>query len=221
MDTPKLLLQHSVMLRDSKHQRAHLGSMSRAKTDCHEFLVCFTSACLSRIPGSESRSGCRDKSVASSAAPFAVCFWGLQSTREHPWRLRKPNFPATSRCALHACDMLTIRFGFSATDCHKCVEKHFVTSDGTNRAEWLDVVVELTHDGTLCLGPKKAELEWAHKPDVPCGRYLVPPFVNHLSLDWVLLCGMVKMSLCPIVANVLSEGCPALRHEVRAWRRSG
>ena len=63
----------------------------------------------------------------------------------------------------------------TASDCHSCVEKHFVTSDGTNRAEWLDVVVELTHDGTFCLGPKKAGLEWAYKPGVPCGRYLVPP----------------------------------------------
>ena len=81
---------------------------------------------------------------------------------------------------------------FSATDCHSSVEKHFVTSDGTNRAGWLDVVVELLHDGTLCLGPKKAELEWAHKPVVPCGRHLVPPFLNHLWLDWVLLCGMAK-----------------------------
>ena len=83
-----------------------------------------------------------------------------------------------------------------------------MTSDGTNRAEWLDVVVELTHDGILCLGPKKAELEWAHKPDVPCGRFL--PALWH-----------GKMSLCPIVANVLCEGCPTLRREVRVWRRSG
>ena len=126
LDTLKLLLQfsgrrgvHSVMLPESKHRRAHLGSKTHVT---RENWICWS---LSRIlgllhlclPGSETRSGCRDKgcqSVASSAAPFAVCYCGLQSTREHPWRLRKPNFPATSRFALHACDMLTIRCGFQS-----------------------------------------------------------------------------------------------------------
>ena len=50
----------------------------------------------------------------------------------------------------------------------------------------------LKSDGTLDLRPKKAELEWAHRSDVPCGRHLVPPFVNYLSLDWTMLRGMVK-----------------------------
>ena len=30
----------------------------------------------------------------------------------------------------------------------------FTTSDGTNRAEWLDVVFKLEPDGTLCLSPQ-------------------------------------------------------------------
>ena len=68
----------------------------------------------------------------------------------------------------------------SATDCHACVEKQLCgvypkgveftpTSNGTNKAEWLDIVVELKSDGTLDLRPKKAELEWVHGSGVPCG----------------------------------------------------
>ena len=70
---------------------------------------------------------------------------------------------------------------------------------------------------------KKTGLEWARKPDVPCSRHLVPPFVNNLSLDWVLHRGMVKcrcarlLQMC-LPKDVLRE---ALRHEVPVWRRSG
>ena len=66
------------------------------------------------------------------------------------------------------------------------------TSNGTSKAEWLDIVLELKPDGTLDLRPKKAELEWVHGTGAPCGRHLVPPFVSCLSLDWTLLRGMAK-----------------------------
>ena len=138
-------------------------------------------------------------SVASSVGPSVAYFWGLQSFDVQPWSWRKPSCQDTCPPARHDCDMLM------AT----CVEKQLrevypkgvefsPTSDGTNRAEWLDIVVELKPDGTLDLRPKKAELEWAHRPDVPCGRHLVPPFVNYLSLDWTLLRGIVKCR-CAIV----------------------
>ena len=122
----------------------------------------------------------------------------------------------------------------SATDCHACVEKQLrevypvgvefsPTSNGTNKAEWLDIVVVLNSDGSLDLSPKQAELEWTHKSDVPCGRHLVPPFVNHLSLDWRLLRGMVKCRCARLLQMCLPKEAlrEALRHEVPVWRRSG
>ena len=93
------------------------------------------------------------------------------------------------------------------------------TSNGTNTAEWLDIVVVLNSDGTLDLRPKKAELEWAHRSDVPCGRHLVPPFVNYLSLDWTLLRGMVKCRCARLLQMRLTKEAlrDALRHEVSGY----
>ena len=118
----------------------------------------------------------------------------------------------------------------SATDCHACVEKQLCevypkgvqfspTSNGTNKAEWLDIVVKLEPDGTLDLCPKKPELEWVRNPDVPCGRHLVPPFVSCLSLDWTLLRGMVKCRCARLLQMRLTKQAlrEALQHEVQVW----
>ena len=186
------------MLRDSKPRRAHLGSKTHVT---RENWICWS---LSRMPRSlhlclsqpHARFGDsvwmqRQIGGLISGALCSVLL-GLAEHQRASMEAEVGKLPGHVKVCTARLRYVDDQIWFSATDCHSSVEKHFVTSDGTNRAGWLDVVVELTHDGTLCLGPKKAELEWAHKPDVLCGRYLVPPFVNHLSLDWVLLCGMVK-----------------------------
>ena len=186
---------------DSKHRRAHLVSKTPVTREN------WTGWSLSRIPG------LLHLCLSQPYARFGDSVWmqrqgvpigdlisgglcsvllGFAQHQRASMEAEEAKLPGHVKVCTARLRYVDDQIWLTATDCHSCVEKHFVTSDGTNRAEWLDVVVELTHDGTLCLGPKKAELEWAHKPDVPCGRYLVPPFVNHLSLGWVLLCGMVK-----------------------------
>ena len=148
-------------------------------------LPCSTSACLNHLRRSETRYGCNDKgcqSEASSVEPSVACCWGLRNIDANHGAGKRslPGYvpPCTARLR-YVDDQVWI----SATDCHACVEKQLCevypkgvqfspTSNGTNKAEWLDIVVKLELDGTLDLCPKKPELEWVRDPDVPCGRHL-------------------------------------------------
>ena len=78
--------------------------------------------------------------------------------------------------ARHDCDMLMTKSGsrlLTATPAWKNssvkytrrVSSSSPTSNGTNKAEWLDIVVEVeTWMELLTCVPKKPELEWAHRP---------------------------------------------------------
>ena len=166
--------------------------------------------------------------------PSVAYFWGLQSFDVQPWSWRKPSCQDTCWPARHDCDVLMTKSGSrlltatpawknSSVKCTRRVSSSLQRRTAQTRRNGWTLLWNWNHDGTLELRPKKAELEWAHRSDVPCGRHLVPPFVNYLSLDWTLLRGMVKCRCARLLQMRLTKEAlrDALRHEVQVWRRSG
>ena len=234
---------HSVMLRESRRRHAYLSKkkhVTREHWKCWPVrrIVALLHLCLSQPFATFGNSVWMQRQgvpigglVSGALCSVLLGFAEFRCKTMELEGARVPGYvpPCTARLR-YVDDQVWI----SATDCHDCVEKQLCevypkgvqfspTSNGTNKAEWLDIVVKMESDGTLDLSPKKPELEWVRDPDVPCGRHLVPPFVSCLSLDWTLLRGMVKCRCARLLQMRLTKQAlrGALQHEVQVWRRSG
>ena len=209
--------------------------MWRVKTGpagrCRVLLACSTSVCLSPKPSLATRFGCKSKVcrfVDLSLGPSAACFKVFaEYQRTYHGSRRRPDLHGHVMACTARLRYVDDQIWISATDCHNCVEKQVretypagvelsATSDSTNRAEWLDVVIKLECDGAWCPLPKPRRRRNLNGPknrayrvdDIKCR-----PMSMTKSLGWVLLRGMVKcrcarLSQMCLLKNVLRERAP-------------